>query len=826
MEHLHGTYSPSLVALSYAIAVAASYASLVLGGRVSAASGKARIIWLICGGAAMGTGIWSMHFVAMLAFHLGVSVHFDTGKVLLSLLVAITAAAIGLWIISRSRVRTRDFLLGGLVMGSGIAAMHYIGMAAMLMDATIAYEPIRLWLSVAIAILVAYAALRLTFYFRKESGKGMLLRKLFCALVMGGGIAAMHYTGMAAAVFYPHATQGWDSLMPMSNRLLAYEVALATLAVLGFVFVTVMLDKRLSSKAAELVESEQYYRSLFDNNIDAVFSLTLDGTILRVNPAVERITGYPAAELVGEPLDSLFPDQAEQGKLHFLRSVRGKVGQFKLVLPHRSGRPIELQVKSVPISLGERTAGVYFIAHDVTESRKKEQQIHYLAYHDDLTGLPNRRGYMEQLGHRLEEAKAAGTELVLCWLNIDRFKAINDSAGHTVGDMLLRQFSERVNQWLAEQHCTGGLIGRISGDSYALLLPRHGGNHPELSLAKSLTETIERPFSILGYELHLTACVGAAYFPLHGEDRETLINKAETALFYAKKQGKGCVVVYDDRMEEHSLQKLEMETGLRRALARREFELYFQPQVDMDTGVIIGAEALIRWNHESKGLMSPALFIPLAEETGLIKPIGEWVLREACRKNKSWQVAGHPPIVVSVNLSMKQFEQKDLAETVGAILKETGLAPGYLELEITESMAMDVERARDTLRELKELGVKISIDDFGTGYSSLSYLKQFPIDKLKIDRSFVRDMELDTNDTALVSTIVAMAHNLKLKVIAEGVETAQQIEFLRSQKCDQLQGYYYSPPIEADRFVKLLEQKEGLSQTPAPLPEEDEKSPV
>lgn len=801
MEQLHGYYNLPLVLLSYVIAAISSYVALDLAGRVTVSNGGARIMWLFGGGIAMGIGFWSVHFVAMLAYSLPIAMSYDFGIVLFSLSIAIAASIAALYLMSGRMPWLSRLVMGGILLGFGIAAMHYVGMSAMRINAYVHYHPAVLAASVVIAVIASMTSLWLSFYARKGSAKRSFLRKTMSALVMGAGVAAMHYTGMHSATFHSEMTSHLGEMSMKDASLLAYEVGIAALLILGFAHVSSLFDKQLAHKAMMLTESEQRYKSLFDNNADAVISVDLDGVIVLVNPAVKDITGYPDQLLVGSSLQSLFRDDSHAVLRYFQRTANGEPLDFEYAIPDIAGRRIDLHIKSIPIYVHAQTVGVYFIARDVTESKRSARQIHFLAYHDELTGLPNRRQFIE----RMQEAGLAKdnrSSLVVLYMNIDRFKAINDTIGHAKGDLLLSLLAERLRHLAALPPDT--IAARLDGDRFALLVS--GMNNPwdVEAAAGRLAKEVGRPFLIREHTVHLTASIGVALQAGGRIDHEALLKHAETALAYAKNSGG--IAIYDPSMNEAAAQKLEIEMGLRQALERDEFTVCYQPQIDLASGIMIGVEALVRWKHPEKGLVSPALFIPVAEETGLINPIGEWVIRTACRQNKAWQNAGLPPIVMSVNLSIRQFEQRNLADSIRSILAETGLPPRYFELEITESMALDVDRAIQTLIELKALGVQISMDDFGTGYSSLSYLRNFPIDNLKIDQSFVRDIGGDNDSAAIVASIVAMAHHLNMRVIAEGVETREQVEFLRTLRCDSLQGYYYSKPLTAAEFERFASE--------------------
>lgn len=801
MEQLQGNYDMPLVLLSYVIAVISSYVAIDLAGRVAASNRIARIMWLFGGGIAMGIGIWSMHFVAMLAYSLPIAISYDFGIVMFSLSIAVAASVAALYLMSGRTPWLSRLAMGGVLLGFGIAATHYVGMSAASINAYMHYKPILLALSVVIAVLASMSSLWLSFYTRKGSAKRGFFHKTLSALMMGAGVAVMHYTGMNSAAYHSEMSSHFGDHGEMSTTdasLLAYEVGIAALVILGFAIVSSLFDKRLAHKAMMLKASEQRYKSLFDSNADAVISVDLNGVIVLVNPAAEDMAGYPRQFLVGSSLQSLFRGDSHTVMRYFQRTANGEPLDFEYAIEDIEGRRIDLHIKSIPIYVHAQLVGVYFIARDVTENKRSARQIHFLAYHDELTGLPNRRQFME----RMQEAGLARDDrssLVVLYMNIDRFKAINDTIGHANGDLLLSQLAERLKRLAALPPDT--VAARMDGDRFALLVSGTNNLWDVEAAASRLAKEVGRPFLIREHTVHMTASVGVAMQAGSRIDHEALLKHAETALAYAKKSGG--IAIYDPSMNEAIAQKLEIEMGLRQALERDEFMVCYQPQIDLASGNMIGVEALVRWRHPEKGLVSPALFIPVAEETGLINPIGEWVIRTACRQNKAWQSAGLAPIVMSVNLSIRQFEQRHLADSIRNILTETGLPPRYFELEITESMAMDVDRAIQTLIELKALGVQISMDDFGTGYSSLSYLRNFPIDKLKIDQSFVRDIGADNDSAAIVASIVAMAHHLNMRVIAEGVETREQVEFLRTLRCDSLQGYYCSKPLTAAEFERF-----------------------
>ncbi len=437
------------------------------------------------------------------------------------------------------------------------------------------------------------------------------------------------------------------------------------------------------------------------------------------------------------------------------------------------------------------------------EKQAAESEFNHIAYSDDITGLPNRRRLSQRLDKILRKSLKSDETVALLVLNIDRFKAINDSLGHMAGNYLLYAVGERLGHFSHE----GEAVFSMGGDEFAFLLTGYDDTDAMRNRIDEMVKLFDQPFDIDGESYHVTVSVGIALYPLDANQSEQLIQQADTAVHSAKEQGVN-FQRYASAMQMRAHERLQLENDLRRALENEEFSLVYQPRVHLQSGELTSLEALVRWNHPHRGMVMPGDFIPVAEESGLIVPLGEWVLREACLQNKQWQELGYPPIPISVNLSMRrQFQQKKLVDVIRGILTYTELEARYLELEITESMTFDKDRAFEQLKKIKAIGVAISIDDFGTGYSSLHYLKNLPIDRLKIDRSFVNEVLVDSKNAAIVSTIASMAHHLKLKVTAEGVENEEQLHFLQAQDCHEGQGYYFSRPIPAEVFEKLFLRK-------------------
>jgi len=463
---------------------------------------------------------------------------------------------------------------------------------------------------------------------------------------------------------------------------------------------------------------------------------------------------------------------------------------------------------------------VLAIVRDITERRLADEKIRYLAYFDPLTNLPNRQQFQEQLDALIVNAKHNKHRLAVLLLDLDHFKRINDTLGHDIGDKLLRHVGQLLVACLRSDDVVmrhqvvvaDRSVARLGGDEFSILLTEIGSVKDVESVAKRVIDILKDPFLLTKHEIFVTPSIGIAVYPKDGESSGMLLKHADIAMYHAKGEGRNNFRFYNGEMNVIALKRMSLENKLRKAIDNDELILYYQPQYDLKTDSIVGAEALIRWQHADMGMISPAEFIPLAEETGLIMPLGEWVLHTACLQNKMWQQEGYHAIRVAVNLSSLQFRFSDLAKKVEEILRSTRLASHYLDLEITESTLMQYAQSTiNTLLRLKEIGVSLSVDDFGTGYSSLSYLKRFPVDYVKIDRSFVRDIPEDSDDAAIISAIIAMSHSLKLEVIAEGVETKEQLQFLKDRGCEYIQGFYYSKPVSPQEFSLMLTRKYAKS---------------
>jgi diguanylate cyclase (GGDEF)-like protein/PAS domain S-box-containing protein len=555
-----------------------------------------------------------------------------------------------------------------------------------------------------------------------------------------------------------------------------------------------------------LREAERRYRSLFDNAIEGIFRTTPDGRYLDANPALARIYGFDSPRELIETLRDirrqLYVDPARREEFMRIVKTRGSISGFESQVYRRNGDVIWISENARAVFDAEGNVQHYEgTVEDVTERRLYQTRIEQQANYDTLTGLANRSLLSDRLQQAIFTAASYGTRLAVVFVDLDRFKFINDSLGHHVGDQLLKAMAERFKSCVREFDT----VARLGGDEFVLLINGQSGPDAVATVMERLLEVIAQPWRTPQGEFEVTCSIGVALYPDDGGDATTLLKHADSAMYRAKEHGRNNFQFFTNELNELMKERFELENNLRRALERGQFELLYQPRVNLASRKIVGCEALIRWQLPGRGVISPGRFIPVAEEIGLIAPIGHWVLHTACAQSKAWQNAGFTPCVVSVNVSPRQFRRDDLVETIREVLAATELDPRYLEIELTENMVMhDAPHMIQMLHAIKRLGVQIAVDDFGTGYSSLSYLKRFPVDRLKVDRSFVEDIATDADDAAIVRTIIALGHNLGLKVVAEGVETEEQIAFLSANACDELQGYYFSKPISGWRMRKLL----------------------
>jgi diguanylate cyclase (GGDEF)-like protein/PAS domain S-box-containing protein len=554
-----------------------------------------------------------------------------------------------------------------------------------------------------------------------------------------------------------------------------------------------------------LKEEESKYRRLFEEAPVGIFRMSFSGRLLSVNRMMARIYGYDSAEqLLAETADTRQQFLVEPSKLKEWKSSLGMsdLARIEAEIQSRDGAKkwVWLNMRAARDESGI-AVHIEGTVEDITDRREATEHLRFLAYYDPLTGLPNPTLFQTQLADAIEAARSIDGKVALLVLELARFKIINDSFGHTFGDRLLQQTAERIRMTVGND-CT---VARIGGGEFAIALDHEGDPSSAMATAGEIVKALADEFCIMGHSLNVSFNLGISIFPDHGANGEALLQNADVALYSAKEDGPNRIRVFTEEMNVRIMEQLTLANGLHMALARNELFLVYQPQVNSQTGKITGLEALLRWQHPQMGLVPPVKFIGLAERSGLIIPIGEWVLRTACAQAKEWQDAGLAAVPVAVNVSAIQFRQQGFPEIIRAILEETGLDPKYLELELTESLLLtNADVMFSILQELRDMEVKLAIDDFGTGYSSLSYLRQFQVNRLKIDRSFVRDVAINPDDAAIATAIINMARALNLEVLAEGVETEEQLGFFRAQHCYEIQGYYFSQPVAVNQVAGRL----------------------
>jgi diguanylate cyclase (GGDEF)-like protein/PAS domain S-box-containing protein len=564
---------------------------------------------------------------------------------------------------------------------------------------------------------------------------------------------------------------------------------------------------KIDKTVAPPFNEAQFARAALDAVNAIVIVTDSEGRVAYVNSYCQSVSGQTVVDFENRPVwDILASDDDKRS----FKSAHLSARNEKTGMDHTGSWPVKdggmLFINWTTAAIDDQGAGGFVISTgvDITECRLTEERLEYLANFDSLTDLPNRQYFYDSLSHVMGYSRRHGQEFALLYIDLDGFKFVNDTLGHDMGDLLLKKAAKLISASIGEKDS----VAYMGGDEFMVILPAVTSVEHATNSAAGIVEKFSKPFTIEKYECFVGASIGICMFPSDGDDTDTLLKNVDVAMYQAKDMGRSTYQLFNPTMSTRAIRRLQLEGNLRKAIERNEFRIFYQSKVDLKTGDINGMEALLRWNNAQHGKISPVEFIPLAEETGLIIPIGDWVLRNSCIQNVRWIFKGYPPLKVSVNLSARQFRAGNLIENIEGILRETGIPPKYLELELTEGTVMhNADKAIKTLMQIKDLGVEISVDDFGMGYSSLSYLKRFPIDTLKIDRSFVRDITVDPDDEAIVTAIIAMAHSLKLKVVAEGVETTDQLEFLRALGCDSAQGYLFSEPIDEELFEALIREK-------------------
>ena len=566
----------------------------------------------------------------------------------------------------------------------------------------------------------------------------------------------------------------------------------------------VALDTYIASGRDELRVSEERFRAAFGQAAVGLAQLDADGRWLRANRRLQQILGYSDAELMRMSLADVLEVEEQRSDMLGLRGVlEGRLELYcrEARYRHQAGHQVWVKASFSSMHTDDGAVGLIAVIEDIAKRKQYEEELMMLANHDALTGLANRSLLLDRLSQSAHQARRSGRQVAVLFFDLDRFKYVNDSLGHDAGDQVLIEIAARLSQAVR----TGDTVARLGGDEFVVLLAELACSDDAALIAHKLLETLAQPLTVFGHEIAPSASIGICLAPRDGSDPQVLLKNADAAMYQSKRLGGAQFQFYAQEMNARTLDRLKMEAAIRHGMERSEFLLYYQPQVDIGSAEIVAVEALLRWQPSGRAMVQPAEFIPVAEETGLIVALGEWVLYQACRQQVAWQRAGLRPVRMAVNLSARQFRREGLVRSVAQALHDTGCAACALELEITETVLMEnPEAATATMQQLSDMGVLLSIDDFGSGYSSLAYLKRFPINALKIDRAFVRDIPDDADDAAIASAVIALAHSMKLTVVAEGVESAAQLEFMRDRRCDLVQGYYFSRPVPAQQLAELL----------------------
>lgn len=804
VDLLDKVYSPYMVVVSYVIAVVASYVALDMGAHLRQPMTRVfRFLWITLGALVMGIGMWAVHFVGMLAFVTDIPINwFWTG---LSLVVAIIACFAAFTLFAIRVPQSKHYLMSGAALGTAIFTMYCVGMMG-LEGIEVHYKPVAFVLALLFAIVASTAALWLSVQSTHGTLAARTSLKVGSALLMGLAIVGMHYIGMSTAVFMPAEVA--DRGLVMDTATLSVSVTVISLSVM---FSALLGSVYKHATDVRLQNKNDFLETILKTMTGGVIAFDDKGTI--------NLFNRTAAELYGSALEIGASVEKWSKKLLFFsassfnkkltleenplyRAVNGeKITGLEFVVKDKKGENRSLIIDGQTLrGAGGENIGSIIVFNDISKRKIDEEELKYRATHDMMTGLPNRLLLLDRLQHAVSSAKRRGLKAVVIFLDLDNFKLINDALGHGIGDGLLKMVAARFTLLLRSTDT----LARLGGDEFVVILPDLENIVSMPQFLNRILHEISLPYSIDGHEVNVTCSLGFSVYPDNGEDPETLLKNADNAMYQAKEEGKNTFKFYAGDMETQVRKRFEVENDLRHALINEEFFLEYQPKLDIKSNDLVGFEALVRWQHPKYGVIPPNDFIPVTEDTGLIIPLGKWVLETACKQNKAWQDSGLPPLCVSVNLSPRQCKEKNIFQTVKEVLHKTNLEPKYLELELTESLAMSKPKEfMKLLLQFKKLGIKTSIDDFGTGYSNLNYLRQFPVNCLKIDQTFIKEIERHTNDRSIVKAIVSLGHSLNMNVIAEGVETKEQLLELQEQDCDEIQGFYLSRPISADEMTEF-----------------------
>jgi diguanylate cyclase len=763
-----------LVGLAAFICVLASVTAINLLRHARKSKGRMRSLWIAVSAISTGFGIWATHFVAMLAFEPGIPSGYNITLTLLSLVVAIGLTGAGLAVSLIPNWRHGPWI-GGAIVAGGIAAMHYTGMAAFEVAGIVLWDPVLVITSIVLGGAIGAVALPVGLHGDAEKWK------IGGALLLTLAICSHHFTAMGAVSIIPYPSIAVsESAVPAGW--LAIGVAIASVALIGLALAAVVLDIR-DHRRSEL-ETDRM-RDLADASVEGL--LVCDGDmIVSVNRSFSSLTGLTTSDLAGKTLESCFPDQAARTEL-----LSRPNQPVEMDLRHRDGSltPVELILR--PIVFAGRPHHVVAV-RDLKARKDAEEHIYFLAHHDALTSLPNRSHFNARIDQEIA-ALTTGNRLAVLCLDLDRFKEVNDLFGHAAGDKVLQLVASRVSAVLSERQ----MLARLGGDEFAILMPDIANPAAAGRFAETILEALRAPGSGEPSDSHIATSIGIAICPDDASNRQSLLSHADTALYRAKSEGRNTYRFFEAKMGAEVRERRLIEHDLRLAMARDELRLSYQPQHEAKSGDVVGFEALLRWKHPIRGEISPGVFIPIAEETGAILPIGDWVLRTACREAASWP----QPLKIAVNVSAVQLYNASFFQELHQVLIETGLPPRRLEIEITETaLVRDFNRALAMLRQIKGLGVAIAMDDFGTGYSSLSNLRAFPFDRIKIDRSFIKSVNSNGQAATIVRAVLGLGRGLGLPVLAEGVETGEELQFLKDEMCDEVQGYLLGRPDAIGSF--------------------------
>jgi diguanylate cyclase (GGDEF)-like protein len=779
-----------LVFLAVIICWLASAAAISLFHRAAASQGLSRAVWIGLDAIIGGSGIWATHFVAMLAYQPGTAVGYDIPVTLLSLALVISIAMLGLSVALLNN-RASTAAIGGAIVGLGIAVLHYVGMMAVEFPARVVWSPGIVLSSVVFGGV--FSALALMVVTRSDDRNHGLGATALLTLA----VASHHFTAMGAMTVIPDPSMAVDEIS-ISPAMLSYLTAIVTFAILGISLIAAMLDRRAKG---EIRQQKVLLDTALGNMSQGLCMLDADGRILLASDRYGAMMGQSNIPLRGRLLRDVLRGEKLKGNWdgdpdQFIDDVKAeaRAGHAVTRVMTRNGRSIRI------VNQVMKDGGWVATFEDITEWQRAQARISHMARHDALTNLPNRTLFREQLEKGLRLARRSDQLAVLC-LDLDNFKIINDSLGHPIGDALLKAVAQRLGECVTENDT----VARLGGDEFAIVQFCSDCDPSAVAaLASLVVEKIAAPYDIGGHQVVIGVSIGISLAPADGKNPDELLKNADLALYRAKADGRGTYRFFETGMDARAQARRVLELDLRKALQRREFEVHYQPIRDVAGDRTVACEALVRWKHSLRGLIPPGDFIGLAEETGLIVPIGDFVLRQACADAAGWP----QDVAVAVNLSPIQFKNHNLVASVKAALAASRLAAHRLELEITETVLLQNSAATlAVLHELRALGIRISLDDFGTGYSSLSYLRSFPFDKIKIDRSFVSDLATREDSMAIVRAVTGLGKSLGIVTTAEGVETDAQFDLLRREGCTQVQGYLFSAPRPVAEVEKILAER-------------------